>query len=92
MFHKNGKDYYKTQFRIVKNAKCHLVKGAKCAHFRSKFEDCRKDSSKLCGLLNGLLGKSKGENRLPIRSSDLQLTNEFSEYFLLKVEGISDNV
>ena len=40
--------------------------------------------------LNGLLGKSNGENPLPIRSNDFQLTNEFSEYFLLKVKRISD--
>ena len=40
--------------------------------------------------MNGLLGKSNGENPLPIRSNDLQLANEFSKYFLLKVKRISD--
>ena len=41
------------------------------------------------GLLNGLLGQSIGENPLPIRSSDLQLANKFSVYFLLEVKRIS---
>ena len=40
--------------------------------------------------MNGLLGKSSSENPLPIRSNDLQLVNEFSKYFLLKVKGFSD--
>ena len=40
--------------------------------------------------MNGLLGKSNGENPLPIRSCDLQLANKFIKYFLLKVKGNSD--
>ena len=40
--------------------------------------------------MKGLLGKSNGKNPLPITSRDPQLTNEFSEYFLLKVKRISD--
>ena len=40
--------------------------------------------------MNGLLDKSNGRKLLPIRSSDFQLANEFSEYFLLKVKCISD--
>ena len=39
--------------------------------------------------MNGSLGKSNGENPLPVRSNDFQLTNEFSKYFLLKVKSIS---
>ena len=90
LYHKHGNEFYKNQFRIAKQAKCNLVTAAKCNYYRQKIETCRNDSAKLYGLLNGLLGKSNGENPLPIRSNDLQLANEFSKYFLLKVKGISD--
>ena len=90
MCHKHGDDFYKTQFRIAKQAKCNFVTAAKCTSYRSKIADCKNDSSKLYGLLNGLLGKSNGENPLPIRSSNFQLANGFSEYFLLKIKRISD--
>ena len=67
-----------------------MVTAAKYTYYRSKIADCKIDSSKLYGLLNGLLGKSNGENPSPIRSSDFQLANEFSEYILLNVKSISD--
>ena len=83
-------DYYSTQFRTAKQEKCNLVTAAKCTDYRSMDADCKNDSSKLYALLNGLLGKSNGENPLPIRSCYFQLANEFNEYFLLEVKRISD--
>ena len=90
LHHKYGNDYYKTQIRIAKQATCNLVMAAKCTYYRPKIADCKNDSSKLYSLLKGLLGKSNDENPLPNRSSDSQLANEFSEYFLLKVKSFSD--
>ena len=43
------------------------------------------DSSKFYDLLNELLGKRKGETPLPMRPSDFQMANKFSECFLLKL-------
>ena len=90
MYHKHGNEFYKTHLRIAKQAKYKLVTAAKCNYYRQKIETCRKDSAKLYGLLNGLLGKSNGGNPLPIRSNELQLANELSKYFLLKVKSIID--
>ena len=56
LYHKHGNEFYKTQSRIAKQAKCNLVRAAKCNYSRQKIETCRNDSSKLYGLLNGLLG------------------------------------
>ena len=42
--------------------------------------------------MNGSLGKSISKNSLTIKSSDLQLAKEFSEYFLLKVKVTSDMI
>ena len=67
-----------------------MVTATKCTYYSSKITDCKNDSSKLYGLLNGLLGKSNCKNLLPIRSIDFQLANDFCEYFLLKVKSISD--
>ena len=33
-YHKYGNGYYKTQFRIAKQAKCSLVMAAKCTYYR----------------------------------------------------------
>ena len=90
LYHKYANDYYKTRFGIAQQAKCIFFTAAKCTYCRSKTADCKIDSSKSHCLINGLLGKSNGENRLPIRSSDFQLANKFSEYFLLKVKHIND--
>ena len=90
LYHKHGDEFYKTQFRIAKQAKGYLFTVIECTYYGSKIENCRNDSSKLYSLLKGLLDKSYGENPLLIRSNDLQLADEFSKYFLVKVEGISD--
>ena len=90
LYYKYSNDYYKTQSRIAKQEKFNLVTADKCTYYRSKIEDFRNELSKLYDLLNRILGWSNGESPLPIRSNDLQLANEFSEYFVLKVEGIGD--
>ena len=87
---KYGNDYYKTQFGITKLEKCSLVAAAKCTYYRWEISDCKNYSSKLYGLLSGLLVKSSGDNPLPIRSSDFQLANELSEYILLKTKRLCD--
>ena len=53
----HGNEFYKTQFRIVKRAKCNLVTAAKCNYYKQKIQTCKNDSAKLYGLSNGLLGK-----------------------------------
>ena len=45
-------------------------------------------TSVMYSLLNGLLGKSDGENPLPIRSLDFKLAIEYSETLLLIVKDI----
>ena len=55
LYHKHGNEFYKTQFRIDKQAKHNWVTAVKCSYYRLKIENCSKDSSKLYGLLNGLL-------------------------------------
>ena len=86
-YHKHENEIYKIQFRQAKQAKCNSVTAVECTYYRSKVENCRDDSSNLYGLLNGLVGKSNGENPLLTRSNELQLANECIRYFLMKVKG-----
>ena len=90
MYHKYGNDYYKTISRIVKQLKCNMVTTAEYTHYISKTADCKNESSKLYGLLIELLCKSNDKNPLSIRSSEFQLANDSSEYFLLRVKCIVD--
>ena len=73
LYHKHGNELYKIQFLIAKQAKCNLVTAAKCKYSRSKIENCWNDSTKLFGLLNGLLGKSKGESKILLTASEIKL-------------------
>ena len=52
-----------------------------------KTDNCRSTLFKCVNGLKVKISKSIGENPLPIRSNGLQLENELSKYFLLKVKG-----
>ena len=91
LYQRHGGERFQNRFRIAKQAKCNKVTAAKCNYYKTKIDDCKDDSTKLYRVLNSLLGKTAGDKCLPSRTNDMQLANEFSNYFLQKVKNISES-
>ena len=68
-----------------------VVKDAKVTYYNNLVEESAKDSKKLFGVLNSLLGRSKGYS-LPDHSDLTELLIRFSDYFITKVSDIRNSI
>ena len=84
-------DNYRDEFRRAKQAKCDLVKSTKTHYYKNEISRCSNDSSKLYKLLKHLLGKKSADNILPDYTDKVKLANDFSLFFISKVEIINDS-
>lgn len=91
LYKKYKTDFYRDRYRQLLRDKCNLVYSAKAAYFSAKIHDCRNDSKKMYGVLNGLLGKRTENDILPRRNSDFLLANRFKDFFLSKVNDIKNS-
>ena len=74
---------YCEQRQVVK----HMIEEAKTSYYSASVDMCDGDQKSLYSVVNNLLHKNK-EPVLPSSSSDLILANEFSDYFVGKIENI----
>ena len=68
-----------------------LLKAEKSIIISNKVIQCGKDSKQLYSLVNNLLG-TKVENPMPENQTDLELANDFSEFFSSKIKKISESL
>ena len=68
-----------------------LLKAKKSIIISNKVIHCGKDSKQLYSLVNNLLG-TKVENPMPENQTDLELANDFSEFFSSKIKKISESL
>ena len=76
------------EFRRLRQFKCELVTRTKAFYYMKKLNECGKDSSKIYGQLNILLGKNKKSNILPSGKLSLPLANDFKNFFIDKIDEI----
>ncbi len=74
---------YREQRQVVK----HMIEDAKTDYYSASVDKCDGDQKSLYGVVNNLLHKKK-EPVLPSRSSDHDLANRFSDYFVGKIDNI----
>ena len=79
------------EFRRLRNLKCKLVSDTKVTYFQRKISECENNSKKLFSELNKLLGKNSDYDIKPTRNNDLVLANEFKDFFIGKVNLISES-
>ena len=80
----------KPNFVYLSKKKVNLLLQLNVVFVDPNFRNARMILQYLMTLLDELLGKSKSNNLLPIRTKYLQLANEFRAYFLWKVKIIMD--
>ena len=90
LFLKYKTDFYKDEFKRLRQIKCDLVTNSKKSFYKTKIEGCGNDNNKLFGILDGLLGK-ESSYVLPQCHSEILLANKFKDFFLKKIEDISSN-
>ena len=91
LYKRHKTDPYRDKYRRSLQAKCDLVNRAKASHYGGKIENCKNNSRKLHGVLNGLLGKNTKDYILPQHVSDYSLANDFKDFFLLKVANLKNS-
>ena len=91
LYKRHKTDLYRDKYRRSLQAKCDLVNRAKASHYGGKIENCKNNSRKLHGVLNGLLGKNTKDYILPQHVSDYSLANDFKDFFLLKVANLKNS-
>ena len=67
------------------------LKHAREIHYTDKIQSCGRDQKSIYKVTNQLLGK-KNEVILPSHSSSNELAQDFSEFFVNKIEGIRSNI
>jgi hypothetical protein len=78
---------FKKERRIYKQ----MLQESKRKSLSEKISECGRDVKQLYKLVKHLTG-TKPDNPLPPRGSDLDLTNEFAEYFISKIKNIRDSL
>ena len=66
-------------------------RNAKTHYNKNEISRCSNESSKLYKLLKHLLGKKSADNTLPDCADKVKLANDFSLFFISKVEIINDS-
>ena len=78
-----------TNFRRLKQLKCNLVRVTKSGFFQNKLRECSGNSKEQYKLVNELLGKNLFENVLPVSCGDVNLANNFKNFFINKIADIN---
>ena len=79
------------EFRRLRQSKCNLVFSKKREFFRLRIRECSNEPKSLYRILNGLLGKSLEERKLPSYSDHEHLANDFKNFFVNKIARIVSN-
>ena len=87
----NPTDETKLNYKRLRKIKEDTIQKSKENYFRSKIENSSSDPKTLYKELNYLLGKNNKNQDLPEHSSEKELANEFKNYFLAKVDKISQS-
>ena len=91
LYKRHKTSFYRDEYRRLLQVKCDLILRAKVAYYGGKIENCKNDSKKLYGVLNGLLGKNTKDYVLPQHDSDYALANDFKDFFLSKVMDLKNS-
>lgn len=82
-------DYYREEFKRLRQVKCNLVTSSKISYYRNKIDLCKSDPKRLFNELNKMLGKKDANIVLPSHSCPKALANDFMNFFVSKIENIS---
>ena len=74
-------DFYKDEFKRLRQIKCDLVTNSRILFYKTKIEGCGNNNKKWFGILDGLLGK-ESSYVLPQCHSEILLANKFKDLFL----------
>ena len=78
-------------YQLERTAVNSCIRQAKRDYYNDKIESVKKDSKKLFGIVNNLLGR-KSSLTLPSNSSNYELVTRFNEFFLKKVDDIKSSI
>ena len=81
-------DICRDEFRRARQAKCDLVRDTITRYYKNEIYRCSNNSSKLYKLLKHLFGRKSADNNLPGCADNIKLANNFSLFFIFKVEII----
>ena len=79
------------EYKRMRKIKEDIIQKSKENYFRNKIENCSSDPKLLYKQLNYLLGRDNKSNDLPKHSSEKELADEFKNYFISKVDKISES-
>ena len=88
---KYGQDHQWQDLKIECSKYKSMLKGTKIATLSKKINECGRDSEKLYNFVSNITGTTK-TIPMPIVSSDEQLSNEFAEFFIGKINKIRDDL
>ena len=75
----------------MRNESNRLLNRTKTDAISTRVSECKTDTKKLYNLIRYLTGTSTS-NPLPPSSSDEEMTNEFADYFMNKIQSIRDSM
>lgn len=91
LWRKTRLEVHRQIFRDTSSKTAKLLYKTKQDYFSKKIEECGKDNKQLFKLSKSLMGK-KQETILPSSTSNKELANEFSKFFINKVATIRDGL
>lgn len=91
LWRKTRLEVHRQIFRDTSSKTAKLLYKTKQDYFSQKIEECGKDNKQLFKLSKSLMGK-KQETILPSSTSNKELANEFSKFFINKVATIRDGL
>ena len=91
MLRKHGGDYWKAQFDILAKQVSNLVKATRNDFYTNKLELCTGDKKATFKVFDKLLGKNK-DVQLPAHDNEVDLCNEFEQFFYDKVYNIRNDI
>ncbi|XP_062616028.1 uncharacterized protein LOC134277728 [Saccostrea cucullata] len=91
IWRRTGLEVHRQIFRDMCSTTARLVYKTKQDYFSQKIEECGKDHKQIFKLSKSLMGKQQ-ESILPSSTSNTELSNAFSEFFINKVATIRDGL
>ena len=88
-FKAHKSDYYRDEFKRLRQIKCSLVTSSKIAYYRNKINVCKNDPKQLYVELNNMLGRKDTNIVLPSHSCPKALANDFKNFFVSKIENMN---
>ena len=90
-YKRNRSDGNLAEYKYLLNRKSNIVAAARKVFISQKIEKFKNNPKQLARQLSNLLGRSKSSFVFPSHLSEAALVNEFKDYFIRKIENITNS-